>query len=72
MMLIGMRVVLLMEVWHPELSEAEWRAVQFVFDVLNGEHDLYKNEEKRRKAEEKLAASRAFPPLRPAPKKLDS
>jgi aspartyl/asparaginyl beta-hydroxylase (cupin superfamily) len=63
-----MRVVLIVNVWHPELSEVERQALQFIFDVVNGEHDLevvydlvYSDEGRRRKAEEELAASRVFP-----------
>jgi aspartyl/asparaginyl beta-hydroxylase (cupin superfamily) len=56
------RVVLMIQVWHPELSEVERQALQFIFDVSNGEHDLVNpDKERRRAAEERIAASRVFP-----------
>jgi aspartyl/asparaginyl beta-hydroxylase (cupin superfamily) len=60
-----LRVVLLIDVWHPELSEVERQALQFDYDVFKqGEYDLVsRNKQRRCKAEEKAAARKVLPQL---------
>jgi aspartyl/asparaginyl beta-hydroxylase (cupin superfamily) len=67
-----MRVVLVIVAWHPDLSEVERQALRFIFDVCyQKERELVSSDkEQRRNAEERVAASRAFPQICTAPKKL--
>jgi aspartyl/asparaginyl beta-hydroxylase (cupin superfamily) len=57
-----MRVVLIVVVWHPELSEVERQALQFIIDVDETDHDLISQDrQRRRKAEETAAAKKVMP-----------
>ena len=56
-----MRYILMMRLWHPDLTPVEQDALQFTFDSLESDQLLSPNEEERFKAEKIVEASRAFP-----------
>mmetsp|Transcript_22709 Transcript_22709/g.49400 ORF Transcript_22709/g.49400 Transcript_22709/m.49400 type:complete len:414 (+) Transcript_22709:140-1381(+) len=56
-----MRYILMMRVWHPDLTPVEKEALQFTFDCLEYDQLLSPNEEERFKAEKITEASRSFP-----------
>ena len=56
-----MRYILMMRLWHPDLTPVEKEALQFTFDSLEFDQLLSSNEEERFKAEKIVEASRAFP-----------
>jgi aspartyl/asparaginyl beta-hydroxylase (cupin superfamily) len=56
-----LRVVLVIVVWHPELSEVERQALQFIIDVDEDHELISRNKQHRRKAEEKAAARKVLP-----------
>ncbi|VEU43526.1 unnamed protein product [Pseudo-nitzschia multistriata] len=56
-----MRYILMMRVWHPDLTAIEKEALQFTFDCLEYDQLLSSNEEERFKAEKITEASRSFP-----------
>jgi len=56
-----MRYILMMRLWHPDLTEVEKEALQFTFDSLEFDQLLSSNEEERFKAEAIVEASRSFP-----------
>eukprot|EP00537_Pseudo-nitzschia_pungens_P006180 CAMPEP_0172371574 /NCGR_PEP_ID=MMETSP1060-20121228/43609_1 /TAXON_ID=37318 /ORGANISM="Pseudo-nitzschia pungens, Strain cf. cingulata" /LENGTH=414 /DNA_ID=CAMNT_0013097251 /DNA_START=92 /DNA_END=1336 /DNA_ORIENTATION=+ len=56
-----MRYILMMRVWHPDLTPIEKEALQFTFDCLECDQLLSPNEEERFKAEKITEASRSFP-----------
>jgi len=58
-----MRYILMMRLWHPDLSSVEKDALQFTFDCLEFDQLLSSNEEERFKAEAIVEASRSFPLL---------
>jgi aspartyl/asparaginyl beta-hydroxylase (cupin superfamily) len=61
------RVVLLIDVWHPELPEVERQALQFNLDVfVKAEYDLVSRNKQRRCKAEEIAAARKVLPQRPA------
>jgi Aspartyl/Asparaginyl beta-hydroxylase len=60
-----MRVVLLINVWHPELSEVERQALEFIFDAKEMEnHDLVSPDKQRRRTAEEIAAAKKVLPQR--------
>jgi len=56
-----MRYILMMRLWHPDLTNVEKEALQFTFDCLEFDQLLSDNEEERFKAESIVDISRAFP-----------
>jgi aspartate beta-hydroxylase len=56
-----MRYILMMRLWHPDLSSEEKEALQFTFDCLEFDQLLSSSEEERFKAEKIVEASRSFP-----------
>lgn len=56
-----MRYILMMRLWHPDLTPIEKEALQFTFDCLEVDQLLSSNEEERLKAEAIVEASRSFP-----------
>lgn len=56
-----MRYILMMRLWHPDLTNVEKEALQFTFDCLEFDQLLSPNEEERFKAENIVEASRSFP-----------
>eukprot|EP00536_Pseudo-nitzschia_multiseries_P012545 jgi/Psemu1/209013/e_gw1.485.69.1 len=55
------RYILMMRVWHPDLTPVEKEALQFTYDCLEYDQLLSPNEEERFKAEKITEASRSFP-----------
>jgi len=58
------RYILMFRVWHPDLSAAERKALQFALDSLSVEELVSDDPAERAEAEKKVAALRAFPDLR--------
>ena len=56
-----MRYILMMRLWHPDLTSTEKEALQFTFDCLEVDQLLSDNEEERFKAQAIVEASRSFP-----------
>lgn len=56
-----MRYILMMRLWHPDLTSVEKEALQFTFDCLEFDQLLSSSEEERFKAEAIVEASRSFP-----------
>ena len=58
------RYILMMRVWHPDLSQDERGALQFIYDCLNNPDIVSADSpEKRRNAEELMQQMREFPML---------
>lgn len=55
------RYILMLRLWHPDLSETEKQALQFTYDALAFPDLLSDDPMKRRQAEEEAEALRAFP-----------
>lgn len=55
------RYILMMRLWHPDLTPVEKEALQFTFDCLEFDQLLSSSEEERFKAEAIVEASRSFP-----------
>jgi Aspartyl/Asparaginyl beta-hydroxylase len=62
------RYILMLRVWHPDLSDPERQALQFTFSALEEPDLVSLDPERRRMAEQAVASSLAFPKLRTAPK----
>jgi aspartyl/asparaginyl beta-hydroxylase (cupin superfamily) len=62
------RYILMLRVWHPDLSDLERQALQFTFSALEEPDLVSLDPERRRQAEQAVATSLAFPKLRTAPK----
>jgi len=58
-----MRYILMLRVWHPDLTETERDALQFIYNVLEFPDLLSTNAEERFKAERMAEAAQAFPEL---------
>jgi len=56
-----MRYILMMRLWHPDLTSIEKEALQFTFDCLEVDQLLSSSEEERFKAQALVEASRSFP-----------
>jgi len=56
-----MRYILMMRLWHPDLTSTEKEALQFTFDCLEVDQLLSPYEEERFKAQAIVDASRSFP-----------
>ena len=57
------RYILMMRVWHPDLTPVERDALQFIYDCLDYPDLLSTDVNLRRLAEEQVEASRAFPEI---------
>eukprot|EP00977_Amphora_coffeiformis_P009170 scaffold2092_cov144-Amphora_coffeaeformis.AAC.11 len=57
------RFILMMRVWHPDLSSTERDALQFIYDALDFPDLLSTDANLRRIAEEQALASRVFPEI---------
>lgn len=55
------RFILMMRLWHPDLTSVEREALQFTFDCLEYDQLLSPNEEEKFRAEAMVEASRSFP-----------
>ena len=58
-----MRYILMLRLWHPDLTPVEQEALQFTYDCLDVPELLSDNPELRRQAEEQVAQWRKFPEL---------
>eukprot|EP00980_Cylindrotheca_fusiformis_P000656 scaffold160_cov136-Cylindrotheca_fusiformis.AAC.3 len=59
-----MRYILMLRLWHPDLTDAERQALQFTFDCLEIPGLVSDNPEERFKAEQTVESMRAFPQIR--------
>ena len=57
------RYILMMRVWHPDLTQVEREAIQFVYDCLEFPELVSDNAEARAAAERQVEAMRAFPTI---------
>ena len=57
----GARYILMMRVWHPDLTSEERDALQFVYDCLEVPELLSSDAETARSAERRAASAREFP-----------
>lgn len=55
------RYILMMRIWHPDLTEVERKALQFVYDCLQVPELVNGDEETQRQVEKDLEALRVFP-----------
>lgn len=55
------RYILMLRVWHPDLTEPERNALQFIYDVLLIPELVSQNPTERARAEEQLVSIRTFP-----------
>jgi hypothetical protein len=53
-------------IWHPDLTEVERNALQYIYDCLSVPELLDDNEQVRRAAEEEIDVLRNFPKLQAA------
>ncbi|EEC47991.1 predicted protein [Phaeodactylum tricornutum CCAP 1055/1] len=58
------RYILMMRVWHPDLTEAERNALQFTFDCLETPELVSEDPGQRFLAEREVQASRSFPQIK--------
>ena len=61
-----MRYILMLRLWHPDLTPAEREALQFTFDCLELPGLVSDNPEERFAAEQTVQAMRAFPQIKQA------
>mgnify|MGYP003892585989 FL=1 len=54
----SVRYILMLRVWHPELTEAERNGIQFTFDAIDVPGILSESEEERLNARKELEALR--------------
>lgn len=59
-----MRYILMLRVWHPDLTEPEREALQFIYNALEVPGLVSSDAEERFKAELEVKAARAFPEIR--------
>lgn len=59
-----MRYILMFRIWHPDLSEVERNALQFIYDCLSVPELLDENDSVRVAAEEQVEKFRNFPKLK--------
>ena len=57
------RYILMMRVWHPDLTQVEREAIQFVYDCLEFPELVSDEAEARAAAERQVKAMRAFPTI---------
>jgi aspartate beta-hydroxylase len=62
----GMRYILMFRVWHPDLTEVEREALQYIYDCLSVPEMLDENEEVRANAEGRMEKIRQFPRIKSA------
>ena len=60
------RYILMARIWHPDLTEVERNALQYIYDCLSVPELLDDNEQVRRAAEEEIQVLRNFPKLQAA------
>jgi Aspartyl/asparaginyl beta-hydroxylase and related dioxygenases len=60
----GMRYILMFRVWHPDLTEVEREALQFIYDCLSVPEMLDDNEGIRINAERQMQKLRQFPKMK--------
>mmetsp|Transcript_17327 Transcript_17327/g.32823 ORF Transcript_17327/g.32823 Transcript_17327/m.32823 type:complete len:413 (+) Transcript_17327:128-1366(+) len=60
----GMRYILMFRVWHPDLTEVEREALQFIYDCLSVPEMLDENEQFRMNAERQVQKLRQFPKIK--------
>jgi aspartate beta-hydroxylase len=58
------RYILMMRIWHPELTPIERKALQFIYDCLDFPNLLSTDENLRRQAEQQVEQSRVFPEIK--------
>lgn len=58
------RYILMLRVWHPELTEMERQALQFTYNALEFPDLVSTDPEERFKAERKVEAARSFPEIK--------
>ncbi len=59
-----MRYILMFRIWHPDLSDVERKALQFIYDCLSVPELLDENESVRAAAETQIEKLRNFPKLK--------
>jgi len=64
-----MRYILMMRIWHPDLTPTEVQALQFVYDCLNVPDLVSTDAKERALAEQQVEFMHAFPQIRKAASK---